>query len=205
MRIYRSLADNSSDLLYRTNLQGEIIFISQSVTKLSGYTVEEAIGMKMAEEVYLVPEEREKFTALLMEKGHVKNFEARLRRKDGSVWWASTNAHFFKDEKGEVGGVEGITRDVTELKDALDSQKDLIKQLQEALDNVQTLRGLLPICSRCKKIRDDKGYWGLLESYIETHSEAKFSHGLCPECSEELYGDKEWYKKMKGKKTDESS
>ncbi|SHJ97456.1 PAS domain S-box-containing protein [Desulfatibacillum alkenivorans DSM 16219] len=205
VKIYRSLADNSSDLLYRTNLQGEIIFISRSVTKLSGYTVEEAIGMQMAEEVYLVPEERKKFTALLTEKGHVKNFEARLRRKDGSVWWASTNAHFFKDEKGEIGGVEGITRDVTELKNALDSQKGLIKQLQEALDNVQTLRGLLPICSRCKKIRDDKGYWGLIESYIETHSEAKFSHGLCPVCSEELYGDKEWYRKMKDKKMNESS
>ncbi|MDI7262116.1 MAG: response regulator, partial [Thermodesulfobacteriota bacterium] len=52
---------------------------------------------------------------------------------------------------------------------------------------VKVLRGFLPICSSCKRIRDDKGYWNLIENYIKAHSEAEFSHGICPECSEKLY------------------
>lgn len=66
------------------------------------------------------------------------------------------------------------------------------QELQEALDKVKTLRGLLPICSSCKKIRDDQGYWHQLEAYIRDHSEADFSHGLCPECARRLYP--EFYK-----------
>ncbi len=68
-------------------------------------------------------------------------------------------------------------------------------QLQESLENIRKLSGLLPICSKCKKIRDDKGYWNQLEAYIEGHSEALFSHGLCSECADTLYGDQEWYRK----------
>lgn len=63
----------------------------------------------------------------------------------------------------------------------------LIVELQEALANIKVLRGLLPICSHCKKIRDDKGYWKAVEVYIREHSEAEFSHGLCPDCVRELY------------------
>ncbi len=61
------------------------------------------------------------------------------------------------------------------------------RQLQEALANVRTLRGLLPICASCKKIRDDKGYWNQLELYIQQNSDAEFTHGLCPECIQKLY------------------
>ncbi len=60
-------------------------------------------------------------------------------------------------------------------------------ELQTALDNVKVLRGLLPICVSCKKIRDDKGYWQAVEGYIRDHSEAEFSHGLCPECMAKIY------------------
>ncbi len=69
-------------------------------------------------------------------------------------------------------------------------------QLQEALDTVKTLKGLLPICSNCKKIRDDKGYWNQIESYISDHSDALFSHGICPDCMGQLYGHQEWYSKI---------
>ena len=61
------------------------------------------------------------------------------------------------------------------------------RQLQEALANVRTLRGLLPICAACKKIRDDKGYWNQLELYIQQNSDAEFTHGICPECIHKLY------------------
>ena len=64
---------------------------------------------------------------------------------------------------------------------------ELIAKLQNALDKVKFLSGLLPICSSCKKIRDDKGYWQQIESYIREHSEAQFSHGICPDCVKKLY------------------
>jgi two-component system, cell cycle sensor histidine kinase and response regulator CckA len=115
---YQALVENSPDLLYRTDLEGRITFISSSVYRLSGYTAEEAVGMKMAEEVYLYPEARATFLEKLSENGHVNNFQAQLKRKDGSVWWASTNAHFFKNKAGEIAGVEGTTRDISELKAA---------------------------------------------------------------------------------------
>jgi hypothetical protein len=70
-------------------------------------------------------------------------------------------------------------------------------ELIAANEEVLKLQGILPICSSCKKIRDDKGYWYQVESYIESHSDAKFSHGLCEECSEKLYGKEEWYIKKK--------
>jgi hypothetical protein len=63
----------------------------------------------------------------------------------------------------------------------------LILQLQEALAQVKTLRGLLPICASCKKVRDDRGYWSQIETYIGHHSEAEFTHGICPECAKKLY------------------
>jgi DNA-binding response OmpR family regulator len=64
---------------------------------------------------------------------------------------------------------------------------ELILQLQAALAEVKTLSGIIPICAGCKKIRDDKGFWNQVEAYIQTRSLAKFSHGLCPDCTERLY------------------
>jgi PAS domain S-box-containing protein len=115
---YRVLVGNTQDLLYRTDLEGRISYVSPSVYRLSGYSVEEAIGMHMAEEIYLYPEERMAFLAKLKENGQVTNFEAQLKRKDGSIWWASTNAHFYKDHSGNILGVEGTARDISELKSA---------------------------------------------------------------------------------------
>lgn len=73
----------------------------------------------------------------------------------------------------------------------------LNRELEQALNKVKTLSGFLPICASCKKIRDDKGYWQQIESYIRDHSEAEFSHGICPECAKKLYP--EYYDKIKGK------
>ncbi len=64
-----------------------------------------------------------------------------------------------------------------------------VDELEEALGQIKTLRGILPICSGCKKIRDDKGYWQQVEVYLQAHSDAEFSHGLCPECLQGYYPD----------------
>jgi len=118
LEIYRSLVNNSPDLFYRASLDGRISYISPSVYRLSGYTVEEAIGMNLSEEIYLFPDERKIFLEELTRNGQVDNFEAQLKRKDGSVWWASSNAHFVEDKEGNILGVEGIVRDITRLKTA---------------------------------------------------------------------------------------
>ena len=73
------------------------------------------------------------------------------------------------------------------IKQTDEEKSKIIKELQTALERVKTLSGMLPICASCKKIRDDQGYWNQIESYIEKHSEAEFSHGICPECASKLY------------------
>jgi len=79
--------------------------------------------------------------------------------------------------------------DITERWLAQKQRDKLISDLQKALSEVKTLRGFLPICSHCKKIRDDKGYWHQIESYIHKHFETEFSHGICPECAKKYYPD----------------
>jgi hypothetical protein len=74
-----------------------------------------------------------------------------------------------------------------DLQTGNEARERLILELQNALAQVKTLSGLLPICSSCKKIRDDQGYWNQLEVYIQDHSEAVFSHSLCPDCAKKLY------------------
>jgi YesN/AraC family two-component response regulator len=91
--------------------------------------------------------------------------------------------------KEEVGGslLARTIRYALERHKAAAAQSVLIQSLQNALANVKLLSGLLPICASCKKIRDDKGYWNQVESYVQQHSEAKFSHGMCPDCLKKWY------------------
>ena len=91
------------------------------------------------------------------------------------------------DERGQVVQMIEYSVDVSERKRAAQEREKLIADLQRALQEVKTLSGLLPICSSCKKIRDDKGSWNTLEIYISEHSGAEFSHGICPECMQRLY------------------
>ncbi len=80
-----------------------------------------------------------------------------------------------------------LTRANLALERDIIERKRIEGELREALAQVKTLTGLLPMCANCKKIRDDKGYWNSVEKYISTHSEAEFTHGICPECLEKLY------------------
>lgn len=76
-----------------------------------------------------------------------------------------------------------------ELQQSNDERQKLIVNLQNALDEIKTLRGFIPICASCKKIRDDAGFWTEIEVYIRDHTEAQFSHGICPDCARKLYPD----------------
>lgn len=118
---------------------------------------------------------------------------------DGSRKTILNSAMPIKDADGAIIGAIIVNEDITELKKAHEEQKKLNDELAEALNKVKLLSGLLPICANCKKIRDDSGYWNQIEKYISEHSEAAFTHSICPECYEKLYS-KELEEIGKGKK-----
>ncbi len=91
------------------------------------------------------------------------------------------------DNTGRILGAVESLQDITTLKRMEEERTRLYTELKEATNKIKTLKGLIPICAACKKIRDDTGYWNQLESYLELHSEAEFSHGLCPECKRRLF------------------
>jgi hypothetical protein len=86
-------------------------------------------------------------------------------------------------------GILYVTRIIESEVRARREKEDLIGELRNALTEIKTLKGIIPICSSCKKIRDDQGYWNRLELYISERSDAEFSHGICPDCAEKLYPD----------------
>ncbi len=130
----------------------------------------------------------------IVETGSQKDLkEYMLTRKDNSIAWIETTGSLIF-ENGSPVAIQGLGRDITQRKKAEKEQKHLISQLLDALDNIKSLKGMLPICANCKKIRDDGGYWNQIESYIEKHSDALFSHGICPDCASDLYGQEPWYK-----------
>jgi PAS domain S-box-containing protein len=96
-----------------------------------------------------------------------------------SPWqrWFSFHVNPFRE------GISVLFRDISERKNAEGERERLIRELQTALADVRTLRGLVPICAWCKKIRNDDGYWEQLEFYLKNHSEADFTHGMCPDCA----------------------
>jgi len=99
---------------------------------------------------------------------------------DGYIVRPISNKEFL----ARVQAGERIKRAEDALREKEREQEELVSQLKEALAEIKTLKGFIPICALCKKIRDDEGYWDQLEVYISKHTDAKFTHGLCPECVE---------------------
>jgi sigma-B regulation protein RsbU (phosphoserine phosphatase) len=85
---------------------------------------------------------------------------------------------------GELRARVEVGRRMIEMQRALTAK---VAELHHALDHIKTLRGIVPICSNCKKIRDDQGFWNQVENYVRDHSEAQFTHGICPDCLVKLY------------------
>lgn len=86
-----------------------------------------------------------------------------------------------------LAGIAAIVTCSVRMQRDIDERTTLIQKLQESLKEVKKLSGLLPICSSCKNIRDDKGYWNKVEQYISEHADIQFTHGICPDCAEKLY------------------
>ncbi len=123
----------------------------------------------------------------LIESGKPIIGQIECRQASAGQVWTSTTKVPIRDPGGQIIGLVGITRDVSELMKTQQEREQLIKELQNAIADIKKLSGLVPICANCKKIRDDKGYWTQLEAYLQEHSQAKFSHGLCPDCLQRLY------------------
>ncbi|HQN19385.1 MAG TPA: hypothetical protein PKV86_09605 [Syntrophobacteraceae bacterium] len=99
---------------------------------------------------------------------------------------AAVTAYLVLRRDRLLGELQKINLELTHMSSELQNKNTV---LQNAMDEIKTLKGILPICSYCKKIRDDKGYWNRLESYLHAHSEVEFSHGICPDCAKKLYPD----------------
>jgi PAS domain S-box-containing protein len=93
------------------------------------------------------------------------------------------------DDTGNVAGTVHVARDVSRQKLEAMEKEDLILELKKSLLEVQKLKGIVPICTSCKRIRDDKGYWHQIERFISENSQLDFSHGICPDCARILYPD----------------
>ncbi|MFH2127521.1 MAG: MASE3 domain-containing protein [Pseudomonadota bacterium] len=116
-----------------------------------------------------------------------RQVETVMLDKEGQAHHILWNCTRLDDSLGQALGLVISGLDITVRIKYAKEREELIKSLQEALAQVKTLSGLLPICSHCKKIRDDSGYWRQIEQYVEKHSEAEFSHSMCPQCAYKLY------------------
>lgn len=113
--------------------------------------------------------------------------EHRIIRKDGAMRWVRNTPVPRTDAQRNLVAYDGLVQDITTRKTVEEEREQLVRELQEALANLKSLSGMLPICASCKKIRDDEGYWTQVEAYLMKHTDAHFSHGLCPDCAEKLY------------------
>jgi PAS domain S-box-containing protein len=173
-----------------TDRAGDIEYANPKFIEITGYTLAEVLGKNprilksgdKSPEAYR--ELWETITAGNEWRGEFLN-----KKKNGELYWESASISPIRDPAGRITHYVAVKEDITARKQAEAVRDQLFQDLQDALANVKALSGLLPICASCKKIRDDKGYWSQVESYIQKHSEATFTHGICPDCIKKFYPD----------------
>ena len=191
---YRGLFERSLEYVYLHDFEGNFIDANNAALKGLGYTKKEIKSLNFISllDKDQLPRAIESLEDMFKTGSQKSVVEYRLKRKDGAhIDIESKGAIIYAD--GKPYAIQGIARDITERKKLEEEKEKLIYELRQALEKVKQLGGLLPICSHCKKIRDDKGYWNQIESYIRDHSEAEFSHGICQECAEKYYPDMDLY------------
>jgi len=171
-----------NSIISRSNIAAE---------KLFGLKIQKIIGQKCCILAHGTEKPVEKCPLpKMIETGKRENSE--LQIKDGR-WMHITVDPYFNEKNIMIGAVH-IARDITNRINRQNERDRLVQELEAALAQVKKLCGLLPICSYCKRIRDDKGYWNQIESYIRDHSDARFSHSICQECAKKYYPDLDIYK-----------
>ena len=184
---YRQLFNNAPIGIGIADEHGNIIAYNDAMLKPGGYSREDMKKIKNLSELYYDPKERKQILAESAEQGFIDETEVFFKRKDGTPYAAIMSLRPIKIE--DINCWQAVVLDITDRKRAEKEKEKLIKDLQDTLGQVKTLKGLLPICSICKNIRDDQGYWNQIEAYIRNHSEAEFSHSICPECAKKMYPD----------------
>jgi PAS domain S-box-containing protein len=184
---YRAFFEHSIDAILLTAPDGSVFAANPAACQIFGRSEEEIC---QAGRAGLIDTTDARLPVALEQRARTGSFRGELTflRQDGTFFPGELSTALFKDRDGQVK-TSMIIRDITERKRVEQERERLIEALQEALANIKTLRGLLPICASCKKVRDDSGYWRQIEAYIQAHSDAVFSHGICPDCARMLYGD----------------
>lgn len=188
---YRRLHESLRDGFGAAALNGRILNCNHVFLEMLGYPEEELLQLTFQD---ITPERWHEHEAVILEhqvltRGYSDVYEKEYRRRDGSLFPVELRAYLMRDRAGQPSGYWATMRDITERKRAEAERERLIRELQESLAQIKTLRGLLPICACCKRIRNDQGYWEQIEVYIRDHSDAEFSHSICRECARKLYPD----------------
>lgn len=197
---YKIIEKSIVDVIWVVDIEKmSFTYISPSVEALSGYTAEEIQRLPIKKQ--LSPKSYQKAMEYLAE-GHRKfklgksikrKAEFELQHKNGSAYWVEVTAKFFKGDDGKTQ-LFGVMRNISQQHTVEKERDALLLKLEESLSHQKALkaenemlRGLLPICSGCKKIRDEAGKWWHVEEYVAMHSEADFSHTICPPCRKSIY------------------
>lgn len=169
----------SIDMLCFLDFNGYFKRLNPAWERTLGFTRAELMSRPFIEFVH--PDDRErtlKQNATVRAGGKALGFENRYLCRDGSFRWFRWNA--APDSGNQV--IYSVARDITEAKRAEAEREQLVSELQEALAEVKSLQAILPICSYCRKIRDDSNYWHTVENYLLQHTSTEFSHSICPTC-----------------------
>ncbi|MFL5594843.1 MAG: PAS domain S-box protein [Gemmatimonadaceae bacterium] len=173
----------SIDMLCFLDFNGYFKRLNPAWERTLGFTREELMSRPFIEFVH--PDDRErtlKQNAAVRDGGKALGFENRYLCSDGSYRWFRWNA--APDSGNQV--IYSVARDITDAKRADAEREQLVSELQRALAEVKSLQEILPICSYCRKIRDDQNYWHTVESYLRRHTGTEFSHSICPSCMENI-------------------
>jgi PAS domain S-box-containing protein len=171
--------DLSIDMLCVLGFNGYFKRLNKAWERTLGHSVEELTARPFIDFVH--PDDRERTlnqNKQVRAGGHALEFENRYRCKDGSFRWLRWNA--TRDVGQQL--IYSVARDVTATKQAEAERERLVGELQSALAEIKVLREILPICSYCRKVRDDDNYWVSVETYISRYTNTRFSHGVCPDC-----------------------
>lgn len=183
-----AIVEGTDDAIFSRDLAGTILTWNAAAEKMYGYPASEAIGRPLS--IIVPPDRLHELTAIrekLRSGQRIERMEVTRRRKDGTPIQTSITVSPIKNDRGGIIGASIIARDVTARHQLEQDRLKLIQDLQDALSKVKQLSGLLPICANCKRIRDDQGRWQQIELYVHEHSQADFTHGICPECAKQLY------------------
>jgi PAS domain S-box-containing protein len=183
---FRTIFENSSSAMAIIERDTTISMVNREYCKMGLFEEKDVVGKSWTTQIPPGDLERLKeynHKRLIDPESAPDHYEFTFYRSDGKTRHSLMSVAVLPTSRNIVCSFV----DITERKQAEKELEEERRHLQLALDEVKTLRGILPICSNCKKIRDDKGFWNQVDQYISDHTEAEFSHGLCPNCAKELY------------------